>query len=308
MSVRHRLSDWRQHVYNVKQVKKQTRVTQKKKRGSGKTQEQKMKHDKAVKQAHQDLITLSQQFLNKSEETLNQINCSCSLGTADVALIADIQVFSKHAERQIEQIERRVLQGEEIPHDEKVFSLFQPHTEWISKGKAGVPVELGLRVCVMEDQHQFILHHKVMQRETDDQVAIPMVDETKQQFPNFSSCSFDKGFHSPENQKVLSESLDVVALRRKGKLSQKAKAIETSEPFKKAHYKHSAVESAINALEVHGLDKCRDHGIEGFKRYVALAVVTRNIHRIGDILHQKAQKRLQRQLRRCRDGTLKLAA
>ena len=84
--------------------------------------------------------------------------------------------------------------------------------------------------------------------------------------------------------------------------------LQTSEAFKKAHNKHSAVESAINALEVHGLDKCRDHGIEGFKRYVALAVVTRNIHRIGDILHQKAQKRLQQQLRRCRDGTLKLAA
>ena len=45
----------------------------------------------------------------------------------------------------IDQIDRRVLRGERILHDEKVFSLFQPHTEWISKGKAGVPVELGLR-------------------------------------------------------------------------------------------------------------------------------------------------------------------
>jgi hypothetical protein len=41
-------------------------------------------------------------------------------------------------------------------HEEKIFSLFQPHTEWIVKGKAGVPMELGLQVHVMEHQHQFL--------------------------------------------------------------------------------------------------------------------------------------------------------
>ena len=51
------------------------------------------------------------------------------------------------------------------------------------------------------------------------------------------------------------------------------------------------VESAINALEVHSLDKCRDHGITGFKRYVELAVVTRKIHRIGDIVWKREQQR-----------------
>ncbi len=65
-----------------------------------------------------------------------------------------------HATRQIDQIRRRVILGEVIAHEEKVFSIFEPHTEWISKGKAGVPVELGLKVCILEDQHQFILHHQ----------------------------------------------------------------------------------------------------------------------------------------------------
>ena len=64
--------------------------------------------------------------------------------------------------RQIDQIERRVLKGEVIPHEEKVSSIFEEHSEWISKGKAGVPVELGVRVCVLEDQYQFILHHRIM--------------------------------------------------------------------------------------------------------------------------------------------------
>ena len=107
--------------------------------------------------------------------------------------------------------------------------------------------------------------------------------------------SFDKGFHSPENQRVLPEKLDLVALPRKGRLSQKTRALEESEAFRTARRKHSAVESAINALEVHGLDRCPDHGIEGFKRYVALAVVARNIHRIGALLKQQEHTRWERQ-------------
>ena len=85
-----------------------------------------------------------------------------------------------------------------------------------------------------------------------------------------------------------------MALPRKGKLSQAARAIERAPEFVNARRAHSAVESAINGLEVHGLDRCPDRGIDGFKRYVALAVLTRNIHRIGEILAQRALRRLQR--------------
>jgi len=86
-----------------------------------------------------------------------------------------------------------------------VFSLFEQHTEWISKGKAGVPVELGLKVCIVKDQNGFTLHHHVMENETDDKIAVSIVDEAQSRFPNLISCSFDKGFHSPSNQKELGE-------------------------------------------------------------------------------------------------------
>ena len=118
--------------------------------------------------------------------------------------------------------------------------------------------------------------------------------ETKERFGNLSSCSFDKGFYSPYNQEDLSKILDRVILPRKGKLSAINKEIENSEEFKEARRKHSAVESSINALENHGLDRCLDHGIEGFKRYVALSVLARNIQIIGHIHQQKQLKRLQR--------------
>ena len=307
LSEKNQLSDWRQSVYNVKQIKRLMRIAQQKKRASGKTEKQKIQCAQSIVQAHQDLLQMSQRFSDKSAATLKKlVDLKMPFSTMDVALIDSINQFATHADRQINQITRRVLQNEIIPHDEKVFSIFQSHTEWISKGKAGVPVELGVRVCVLEDHHQFILNHRVMVKETDVDVAVSMVTEAKKYFSQLSSCSFDKGFHSKDNQTALSAQLDVVALKRKGKRSNKIKEIESSEDFKKAQYKHTAVESAINALEIHGLDTCRDHGIDGFKRYVALAIVTRNIHRIGDIITKKEQKKIARQ--QCRNGTLALAA
>ena len=80
-------------------------------------------------------------------------------------LLQELEGFSAHARRPIDPIERRVIQGEHIPHEQKCFSIFEPHTEWISKGKAGIPVEPGLRVCVVEDSDRFILHHQVMDKD-----------------------------------------------------------------------------------------------------------------------------------------------
>jgi hypothetical protein len=87
--------------------------------------------------------------------------------------------------------------------------------------------------------------------------------------------------------------LDIVALPRKGKPSKKIQEIESSEDFLQAKKKHSAVESAINGLDVHGLDRYPDHGLDGLKRYVALAIVGRNLQRLGVILIDQEKKRLE---------------
>lgn len=159
-----------------------------------------------------------------------------------------------------------------------------------------MPVELGLRVAVMEDEFGFILNYKVMQNQTDDQIAVSIVQQTKEKYPDFSSCSFDKGFHSPSNQTELKKILNAVGLPKKGKLSKKDAEYQQSEQYKAARSKHSAVESAINALEVHGLDRCPDKGMHGFERYVGLAVLARNIQIIGTILIKREQRKLKKEL------------
>lgn len=145
--------------------------------------------------------------------------------------LAELDGYLTHAERQIDQVGRRVLHGETIPQAEKVFSIFQLHTEWISKGKAGVPVELGLRVCIVEDQHRFILHHQIMEKTTNDNLAVPVTQAAKQRFPTLTPISFDKGFHSPRNQTELAKLVERVVLPRKGRRSEAGKRQESEPEF-----------------------------------------------------------------------------
>jgi len=271
---------WRQTTHLLKKIKRQYRLVQK----------IRDKEKKSVTQKSNAGIAATQTYIDTCAELFNRATATAIAFQNHVlhdGLAQEILYFIEQGNKQIDQICRRYFKDETIPHNEKVFSLFEPHTEWIAKGKAGISQELGLRVCIVESSDQFILHHMVMENVTDDQIAVSITRETKERFPSLKSCSYDKGFHSPENQQKLREELDFVVLPKKGKRNPEEQAHEGSDRFGELRRKHSAVESAINALEHNGLDRCKDYGLEGFKRYVALAVVARNIHRLGCILQQQ---------------------
>ena len=284
-------SDWRQSRHNIRNIKKLFNKVRKLKHSTSKDEKKKAKKEQAIIVAHRAYMDLNKSFLERAEETIKTF---CKKGLIEGEKLKEIERYIYHAKRQIDQIQRRVIEGETISHNEKVFSIFEEHTEWISKGKAGVPFELGLRVCILKDQFGFILYHMVMHNQTDDKVAVHMVQEAKKRFSNLHGCSFDKGYYSPYNFIELSKLLDSVTLPKKGKLSAADKEIEYSEEFIRERKKHPAVESAINALENHGLDICPDHGTDGFYRYVALAVTARNIQILGDIIQKKELRRQKR--------------
>ena len=284
LSDKHGITSWRQYQYNIKAVKKSYRNAQQSKKANSKDEHKKISK---IQEAHRAYVELAESFTTKVSQTVNHINKEKSLSLTEAANLIEINDYLIHGARQIDQIRRRVLCGEVIPNEEKVFSLFEPHTEWVCKGKLGVPVELGVRVCITEDKNQFILHHKVMWKQTDEKLTVPMAEEVKKKFPNLYSMSYDRGFYSKNNRDQLSELLASYALPKKGKLSREDKIIQTREDYIQAKSRHSAVESAINALDIHGLDRCFDHGKIGFERYVALAVVARNIQHIGAILQKR---------------------
>jgi len=105
-----------------------------------------------------------------------------------------------------------------------------------------------------------------MQGETDEAIAVERVEETQARFYNLKSCSFDGGFYTPANQKKRRARLDLSVLPKKGRRTDEEKAFESSDVFGATRRQHAAVESAINALEIHGLDRWPDRGIDGFKR------------------------------------------
>lgn len=291
------ISSWRQWQYNLRQLKKIYRRVQTIRHSTSKNPDKKAQREDEIRTACQNYLNAAQALIEKAENTLKDTSF---VANCTEKKLAEINGFIAHGVRQLDQVRRRVINDENIPHHEKVFSLFQPHTEWINKGKAGVPVELGVRVAILEDQYGFILNHRVMEKETDEKVAVPIIRDAKVAFPSLSACSFDKGFHSPYNQVELKKSLDQVVLPKKGRRTQAETERETSPEFRAAKRQHSAVESAINALEVHGLDKCPDHGLDGLKRYTALGVLGRNIQKLGAEVQKKQRKKdVKSKLRLC---------
>lgn len=280
------IGSWRQSKHNVKKVKRAFNFVRKLKHSTSKNEKKKQEREKKVKAAYKEYLHICKGFIEKAKETLSDITCN---DKRTLNRVLEITRFIKHAELQIDQIERRVFKGEKIPHKEKVFSVFEEHTEWICKGKAGILQELGVRVCIVEDQFRFILNYEVMYKKTDEKVTVPIIRETKEMYSDLKSCSFDKGFYSPGYRKELEEIIEVAILPKKGKLSGKDKEIETEEIFQHERKRHPGVESAINALENHGLDRCLDHGTKGFDRYVALAVLGRNLQVLGRILQKREQ-------------------
>lgn len=271
------LAGWRQAQHHIQVFKRQYRRLQK-------TRRQANPDPEVLEQTTTCYLSLALDHLARADT----LRAQCVKSSLLPALAQDLGQWLGYGRLLVDQIHRRCLMGETIPHEEKIFSLFQPHTEWISKGKAGVPVELGLRVHVVEDQYRFLLHHQVARRQTDEQRALRIARETKARFPALEGMSFDQGYHSPENQRELPHLVPQVTLPKKGRLNAKEQEREQSPQFQRHRGRHSAVESAINALEQGGLDRCPDHGIDGFSRYVALAVVARNIKRIGAIPRQRA--------------------
>lgn len=284
------ISGWRQYRYNIKQLKKKFRKIQNSRYSNSKDEAKKEAKKELVNQLYRDYLSLAEQFIGQIDQSLIML-------AQQGETVASLQIdhYIAYAEIFIDQIDRRVLKDEVIPHKEKIFSIFEPHTQWISKGKAGVAVELGVRVCVIEDEYQFILHHRIMWQETDDKVAILMVEEAKKRFPSLDQCSFDKGFYSVLNMKELDNTLALNVMPKKGKANKAEKIKMEQEEYQQARRQHSAVESCINNLQIRGLDRCLSYGKEGFSRHVGLSVVSTNLHRIGLILQRQEREKLKKE-------------
>lgn len=271
------LPGWRKYKHWRKLLKRAYHKAAKTNRGAG------IGTEKGLTTAS-DYLSLARDLYEKLANTLAIIqDLDLVLWPHHQALVEELTYFHDQLEKHIDLVYRRLMLGESIPHNEKVFSLFEPYTEWISKGKAGTPVELGLRIAVATDQFGFMLGYRVMQHEQDVDIAVPFCQQLLERY-SIASLSFDKGFWSRPNFQKLSSRVGLLVMPKKGKLSQSDKEREYSKSFQQLRHQHAAVESAINCLEHHGLNRCPDKGIKSYRRYTALGVLAYDLHKLGNIL------------------------
>jgi hypothetical protein len=198
----------------------------------------------------------------------------------DLSLILVLEHFMVLMQKHIDLVDRRILKGETIPHEEKLFSIFETYTEWVKKGKSRPSVELGKKLAITTDQFDLIVDYQLMDQQQDRDIAIELADRIMARY-KVDSWSFDKGFWRKENKQLLQLEIPRVVIPKLGKRNKKEEEEEHSPWFKRFKNKHSAIESNINELEHRGLDRCPDRGYPHFQRYIALGVCAYNLKKIG---------------------------
>lgn len=272
-----KLKDWR------KKLKNSMRSVGEISRKGGKNKAERL--NKAVKQ----YLGIARQFETKVTAELNM-----PLTSEEMLLgLIRLEYFKEMLSLHIDLVERRLIKGETIDHSEKIFSIFETYTEWISKGKQNPNVELGKKILISTDQWGLIIDYKIAEKEADSEMYLPMVDRLINRFGDHAikALSTDKGFYSKDNKELASMYIDQVIQPKKGKKNQQEAAEEKDPEFKKLKFGHSAVESNINELEHNGLNRCPDKGRNNFGRYVGLGILAYNLHRIGNELMARQKQK-----------------
>jgi len=181
----------------------------------------------------------------------------------------------------VHQAYQRVVQGIAVPNDEKLFSLFEAHTELLKRGKAGKPIEFGHKVLIAQTGEKFIHHYHVMARRCEDKELLePAIEAHRQLFGHYPDVlSTDKGFY--ESMKQIAElegKIRTVSIAKKGRRTQAEYERETTESFVDGQRFRAGSEGSISVLKrAFKLGKCFFKGFKNYAASVGLAVLCHNL-------------------------------
>jgi hypothetical protein len=83
------------------------------------------------------------------------------------SILLNLCYFQSMMIKHIDLVHRRLILKEKIPAEEKIFSIFETYTEWITKGKMRPTVELGKRVNFTTDQFHLIIDWEISNHTAD---------------------------------------------------------------------------------------------------------------------------------------------
>ena len=184
-------------------------------------------------------------------------------------------------EKIINQAELRVFQGLKLAADEKIYSLFEEHTELLKRGKAGKPIEFGHKVLIAQTGEKFIHHYEVFpKRQEDKELLEPTLKAHKQLFGTGPDVlATDKGFYENMKQILkLQENITTVSICKKGRRNQAEYYRESSEEFKDGQRFRAGCEGSISVLKrVFNLGRCLFKGFKNYAASVGCAVFCHNL-------------------------------
>jgi transposase, IS5 family len=200
-----------------------------------------------------------------------------------------ITEYCNLGDRVIDQTQRRVLHGEQVPAGEKVYSIFESHTDLIQRGKTRKPVEFGHKVFLAESAHGLITDYQVLDGNPVDTSQVrPSLERHQQLFHGAPDLyAADRGFYSPENlaecQKAGVRQVSIPQCG--GQKTAERQALESSPAFKQGQRFRAGIEGRISVLfRGRGRKRCRAHGRTRFEVLVGAAVLANNLLRIAEML------------------------
>jgi IS5 family transposase len=184
-------------------------------------------------------------------------------------------------EKIISQAEQRVFQGVMVASDEKVYSLFEEHTELLKRGKAGKPIEFGHKVLIAQTGEKFIHHYQVFpKRQEDKELLEPTLKAHKQLFGTGPEVlATDKGFYENMKQILkLQKNIATVSICKKGRRNPQEYERESTEEFKDGQRFRAGCEGSISVLKrVFNLGRCLFKGFKNYAASVGCAVFCHNL-------------------------------
>jgi transposase, IS5 family len=287
LAEQHRLSGWRQHEHILKNVRKLVQRIGRASRAKGKGGPERLK------KLYRELLELAKELLQRAEQLLVHLAFRVedsqveSVSAAKMPPLMRLHHYVTLTEKVCDTARRRVLLGETVPNAEKIFSIFEPETELIKRGKQAKPIQYGHNVLVIEDAVGFICEYQVVGKGVlDQELVVPVMKNLQKRVGGkIKRASFDRSFHTPENQQALGEIVRTSCIAAKGQEKGRQQQKEGTVAFRKARQNHPGIESAIGAMESgNGLERCRDKTERGFERYVGLGVLGRNLQTLGKLL------------------------
>jgi IS5 family transposase len=188
----------------------------------------------------------------------------------DIALCEQLRLYLPAVNKIIDQAERRVFKGETVPSAEKVYSLFETHTELLKRGKARAPIEFGHKVLLAQTGEKFIHHYQTFHRqEADKDLLQGSLKSHKKLFGSFpETLAADKGFYESRDQiKKLSKKIATVSMPKKGRRTASEERRESTDEFRDGQRFRAGSEGTISVLKrALKMNRCL---FKGFKNYAA---------------------------------------